>query len=178
MGIMRRSRCSSPRPRAKRRTSKERQRRWKERSGVTIGCDDDARFLLAEAAAKQKMVRLVCFSLTTRLGPELNCGRDRAGLLLKWHESVYAQVFGRRDDGLSRAEATGGRKAPRHEIAGVEAGTGLRGYGGLSVGSILGVVDGVAGATRFAGSVPCALRGNGAAGVLRDEVMCFRVVIG
>jgi hypothetical protein len=32
-------------------------------------------------------------------------------------------------------------------------------------------VDAVARATRFAGSVPCALRGNGAASVLRDEVM-------
>jgi hypothetical protein len=38
------------------------------------------------------------------------------------------------------AETAGGRKAPRQEIAGVEAGTGLRGYGDLSVGSILGVV--------------------------------------
>ena len=84
-----------------------------------------------------------------------------------------AQVFGRRDDGLSHAEPAGGRKAPRHEIAGVEAGAGLRGYGVLSVGSILGVVDGVARATRFAGLVPCALRGNGAAGVLRDKIMCF-----
>jgi hypothetical protein len=65
------------------------------------------------------------------------------------------------------------RFAPRHEIAGVEAGTGLRRYGDLSVGSILGVVDAVARATRFAGSMPCALRGNGAAGVLRDEVMRF-----
>jgi hypothetical protein len=56
---------------------------------------------------------------------------------------------------------------------GVEAGTGLRRYGILSVGSILDVVDVVARGSRFAGSVPCALRGNGAAGVLRDEVMCF-----
>jgi hypothetical protein len=32
---------------AKRRTSKERRRRWNERYGVTIGCDDAARFLLA-----------------------------------------------------------------------------------------------------------------------------------
>jgi hypothetical protein len=86
---------------------------------------------------------------------------------------AFAQVFGRRDDGLSRAEAAGGRKAPRQEIAGVEAGTGLRRYGDLSVGSILGVVDAVVGARRFAGSVPCALRDDGAAGVLRDEVMCF-----
>jgi hypothetical protein len=54
---------------------------------------------------------------------------DRAALT-----SVCAQVFGRRDDGLSRAEAAGGRKAPRQEIAGVEAGTGLRRYGDLSVG--------------------------------------------
>ncbi|MBV8226652.1 MAG: hypothetical protein JO232_15845 [Verrucomicrobia bacterium] len=87
--------------------------------------------------------------------------------------SVVAQVFGRRDDGLSHAEPAGGRKAPRHEIAGVEAGTGLRRYGDLSVGSILGVVDAVARATRLAGSVLCALRGNGVASVLRDEVMCF-----
>jgi hypothetical protein len=65
----------------------------------------------------------------------------------------------------------------RQEIAGVEAGTGLQRYGDLSVGSILGVVDAVARATRFAGSVPCALRGNRVAGVLRDEVMCFCVVI-
>jgi len=35
---MRRSWRSSPRPRAKRRTSRERQRRWSERYGVTIGC--------------------------------------------------------------------------------------------------------------------------------------------
>ena len=55
----------------------------------------------------------------------------------------------------------------------MEAGTGLRRYGDLSVGSILGVVDAVVGARRFAGSVPCALRDDGAAGVLRDEVMCF-----
>ena len=87
--------------------------------------------------------------------------------------SEGAQVFGRRDDGLSHAEPAGGRKAPRHEIAGVEAGTGLRRYGDLSVGSILGVVDAVARATRLAGSVLCALRGNGVASVLRDEVMCF-----
>jgi hypothetical protein len=46
-GSMRRSWCSSPRPRAKRRTSRERQRRWNERYGVTIGCDDAARFLFA-----------------------------------------------------------------------------------------------------------------------------------
>ena len=31
----------------KRRTSKERQRRWNERYGVTIGCDDAPRFLFA-----------------------------------------------------------------------------------------------------------------------------------
>src|SRR5215813_1310268 len=47
IGTMRRSWCSSPRPRAKRRTSRERQRRWSERYGVTIGCDDAAEFLLA-----------------------------------------------------------------------------------------------------------------------------------
>ena len=47
IGIMRRSWCSSLRPHVKRRTSKERERRWNERYGVTIGCDDAARFLLA-----------------------------------------------------------------------------------------------------------------------------------
>ena len=47
IGTMRRSWYSSPRPQAKRPTSRERQRRWNERYGVTIGCDDAARFLLA-----------------------------------------------------------------------------------------------------------------------------------
>jgi len=55
----------------------------------------------------------------------------------------------------------------------VESGAGLRRYGDLSVGSILGVVDAVGRATRCAGSVPCALRDDGAAGVLGDEVICF-----
>jgi len=47
IGIMRQSWCSSLRPRAKKPTSRERQRRWNERYGVTIGCDDAARFLFA-----------------------------------------------------------------------------------------------------------------------------------
>jgi hypothetical protein len=46
-GSMRRSWCSSPRPLPKRRTSRERQHRWNERYGATIGCDDAQRFLFA-----------------------------------------------------------------------------------------------------------------------------------
>jgi hypothetical protein len=45
IGTMPPSWCSSPRPRAKRPTSKERRRRSNERYGVTIGCDDAPRFL-------------------------------------------------------------------------------------------------------------------------------------
>jgi len=110
------------------------------------------------------------FSTAEILAPRLI---DGAGVIGLWSCLSLCRFSAAGMMAYPHAETAGGRKAPRHEIAGVEAGTGLRGYGDLSVGSILGVVDAVARATRFAGSVVCRLRGSGAAGVLRDEIMYF-----
>jgi hypothetical protein len=44
--------------------------------------------------------------------------RIASGQLAAMHESGSVQVFGRRNDGLSTHSEGGGRKAPRHEVAG------------------------------------------------------------
>ena len=69
IGIMRRSWCSSPRPRAKKRTSRERQRRWSERYGVTIGCDD---------AGARSSVHIALPKQVLELAPSLHRGVARS----------------------------------------------------------------------------------------------------
>ena len=51
--------------------------------------------------------------------------------------SLVVQVFGRRNDGLSTHSEGGGRKAPRHEVAGSWAPAKQRALCGFNVGAAL-----------------------------------------